>query len=265
VSGSIFLGYENDFPSPLTVSNGTVSCQRLVVSDFVSQFVPRTGRGTLTMAGGTVRVSSELDVGDCLSKRTGAVFITGGSLFVTNSAQTASIVVSGGTFTMTGGTVIADRFVMTNSCAQFVRTGGTLIYGNAILATNLDADGDGLPNGWEQAYGLDPLNAADATADNDGDGMSNLQESLTGTDPTNSSSAFRVLSVVATNDDMLVTWSCGGGRTNVVQSAPDVGGSYSNVSPNVVLSGSGDVTTNYLDVGAATNAGSRFYRIRLVP
>ena len=67
-------------------------------------------------------------------------------------------------------------------------------------------------------------------------------------------------------------WRAGAGRTNIVQSATDLtplragqAGSYTNVSPNILLPGSGDVTTNYLDAGGATNAASRFYRIRLVP
>jgi hypothetical protein len=50
-----------------------------------------------------------------------------------------------------------------------------------------------------------------------------------------------------------------------VQSASAVAGSYSNVSPNIVVPGSGDTTTNYLDSSAATNSPSLFYRIRLVP
>jgi hypothetical protein len=70
---------------------------------------------------------------------------------------------------------------------------------------------------------------------------------------------------VPTNNDMLVSWTAGGGRTNVVQSATDLTGSYTNVSPNIILPGTGDVTTNYLDAGAATDAANRFYRIRLVP
>jgi hypothetical protein len=91
-----------------------------------------------------------------------------------------------------------------------------LIVGSTMLATNLNADADGIPNGYEQSHGLDPLNPADANADNDGDGQSNLQEYLAGTDPTNSASAFRILGVAATNDDVLVTWATAGGRTNVV-------------------------------------------------
>ena len=32
-----------------------------------------------------------------------------------------------------------------------------------------------------------------------------------------------------------------------------------------VIAGSGDTSTNYVDVGGATNAPSRYYRVRLVP
>jgi hypothetical protein len=50
-----------------------------------------------------------------------------------------------------------------------------------------------------------------------------------------------------------------------VQSATDLTVGYTNVSPNIALPGSGDVTTNWLDAGGATNSPSRFYKIRLVP
>jgi uncharacterized repeat protein (TIGR01451 family) len=59
-------------------------------------------------------------------------------------------------------------------------------------APGADSDGDGQPDSWEVAHGLDILSAADAWMDADGDGMSNLNEFLAGTNPTNAASVFRL-------------------------------------------------------------------------
>ena len=48
---------------------------------------------------------------------------------------------------------------------------------------NGDRDGDGMPNGWEIRYGLDPRDPSDAGADSDGDGLSNLREYRLGRSP----------------------------------------------------------------------------------
>lgn len=48
-----------------------------------------------------------------------------------------------------------------------------------------DDDGDTMPDDFEAANGLDPLNADDAAADADGDGFTNLDEFQAGTDPQN--------------------------------------------------------------------------------
>ena len=59
-------------------------------------------------------------------------------------------------------------------CRQFV---------GETLAPDGDADGDGMPNGWEILHALDPHDASDAGMDADGDGMSNLEEFVLGRNP----------------------------------------------------------------------------------
>lgn len=60
-----------------------------------------------------------------------------------------------------------------------------------MAASNVDSDGDGIPDNWEVTYGLNPASAADASQDADGDGFTNLREFQLGTNP-NSAPAFQV-------------------------------------------------------------------------
>jgi PKD repeat protein len=124
---------------------------------------------------------------------------------------------------------------------------------------------------WQiQYFGSTTNPAAAPSADPDGDGQNNQAEFLAGTNPTNSASGLRITSITTQGNDVLVTWTTAGGVTNVVQSTaglPD--GSYStnflDLSPLIIIAGSGDAITNYLDQGGATNSPSRYYRVRLQP
>jgi len=59
---------------------------------------------------------------------------------------------------------------------------------NVPGSTYVDADGDGISDSWETAYGFSSSDRADADADTDGDGETNFEEYLAGTDPRNPSS-----------------------------------------------------------------------------
>jgi parallel beta-helix repeat protein len=56
---------------------------------------------------------------------------------------------------------------------------------DARIDETLDTDEDGMPDGWELFYDLNPNNASDANEDLDDDGYTNLEEFEGGSDPTN--------------------------------------------------------------------------------
>jgi hypothetical protein len=73
-----------------------------------------------------------------------------------------------------------------------------------------------------------------------------------------------VLSILPQGNSMLLTWPSGGYGTNILQAASSVTGNYSNLvlDAQSPLSNTSD---SYLDLGAATNWATRFYRLRLLP
>jgi fibronectin-binding autotransporter adhesin len=312
----------------------------------------RTG-GLTVEDGGSVRATN-LIVGPN-APFSGRLAILGGSLYVTNAAGTAPLDCRRGTITLNGGTIDADRLVMTNflnsgltfsggyiasrgttasnSLSTFVVgdstnaaifhlmgglhsfLSGLSISSNALLTGCGTITGKVLNNGsvtvdcpagtltftgtvtnngaikalngaTVETYGALVNNGAidiidgttnfhstfvnhgvilDRDGDADGDGLSNLQETLAGTDPLNPSSVLRITTVVVEDDDVRVVWSTAGGKTNAVQAGPAVGGTYSDISPSILILGTGDAATNYLDMGGATNTANRYYRVRLVP
>ena len=79
--------------------------------------------------------------------------------------------------------------------------------------------------------------------------------------------AARVTTVTREGDDVRVSWITGGlCKTNALQRAiGDADGSFTNDFVDIfTVAGTTGNTTNYLDVGAATNFPARYYRVRLV-
>jgi T5SS/PEP-CTERM-associated repeat protein len=144
--------------------------------------------------------------------------------------------------------------------------------GNQLVLSQarIDADGDGLPNWWEIAFGLNPNAPGDASLDSDGDGFTNAQEYQAGTDPMNPASNLRITSVILQTNDVHVAWTTVGGKKYVLQAA---GGtledpftnSFMDISPELVGPGTNESVTSYIEPGVFTNGPARFYRVRLVP
>ena len=157
---------------------------------------------------------------------------------------------------------------MTNTCGHFIFKSGSITFNHPpVLPAGLDADEDGLPNGWELQYGLNrlsPFGRDGASGDPDGDGLSNLAEYAAGTDPTNSASVF-VLKIQTVsgqpNQKSLLFGPWASGHTYTVESKTNLlSGSYAQINTF------GGPTTNGTQVTVtdlSATQTNKFYRIHI--
>lgn len=115
-----------------------------------------------------------------------------------------------------------------------------------------DADGDGLPDAYETANGLNPANPADAAQDKDSDGQSNRDEFLAGTSPTDAADVFRA----RLGTDGKLGFRAKAGRAYSVEMSEDLAGnSWKKVSDLAAEAADRDV-----QVPVDRGANRRFYR-----
>src|SRR5262245_23075630 len=90
------------------------------------------------------------------------------------------------------------------------------------LTLGVDSDGDGLPDAWESANGLDPNDPNDADGDKDGDGISNRKEYLAGTFAFDPNDGFRLALAGVNSSDSTLQFLAIRGRTYTVQASADL-------------------------------------------
>ena len=144
-----------------------------------------------------------------------------------------------------------DEDAFPNDPSASVDTDGDGIGNNA----DTDDDGDTMPDDYEVANGLDPLDAADATTDADGDGFTNLEEFQAGTDPQNAADfpaeqKVPIAIITLLGEDEAISYSFSTGATAFGTDDPALTALFAGLS----VSGTFDYT-NSLPATGVTSVG----------
>jgi hypothetical protein len=174
--------------------------------------------------------------------------------------QTVSLYNSNCFFTVTNAqaTATTNQFYYTVAVTNLA--GYSALSRAAVLTVLADSDGDGLPDDWEAAHGLNSMDASDAALDADGDGATNLEEYLAGTDPQDSRSVLQIESVNWNADSgVSLRFTAVSNKTYTVQWCSFVSGAPWTRIADVLAASSNRVVI--INDPANEIDGPRFYRL----
>jgi hypothetical protein len=127
-----------------------------------------------------------------------------------------------------------------------------------------DSDLDGMPDAWELANGLDPLNGSGsqgANGDPDGDGSTNWEEYRAGTNPNDPADALKIVNVTVSGQMLSFQFPTKADRTYEVQRLETIGETNAWVPWLLNRQGTGQM----YQVIDPVDTTSRYYRIKVTP
>jgi hypothetical protein len=186
---------------------------------------------------------------------------TGGIVFAAGQTNGASAVIQI-PYDGTGENAEHLMLTLTNAQGATIGLGNTLLYtieANTSADPSTDADGDGLPDMWEEMY-FGSTNAANGGAqdDWDNDSLLNAAEFAAGTDPTNSASLLRLINATRTAESVSLWWDSVSNRTYALYRATSLNDGWES-SP--VLSGIEGETSGTNSITHSTTLPQAFYRV----
>ena len=255
---TVWVGREG--AGDLTVASGTLQAESLFVG--VSTDPTNMPSGNVSLDGGQTRITSELSIGTQLYS-TGQVEVAGGLLLVTNNSGSATLRVANGTFTVSSGSVVVDRLLITNTSGQFNFTAGT-VQAKQITASNGApiVIGDGVQPALLKLLG-GPYSFADglvissnATLEVCGTILGNITNH--GSLITNCAPTIAFTAIQKVGNSVSLSFSTISNRTHVLEYKNQLNETNWTAAVSPFL-GDGTVMTK---IDPAASAPSRFYRLR---
>jgi T5SS/PEP-CTERM-associated repeat protein len=238
----------------LALNSGSVTVTSLIATNGAASVLQFNG-GTVNSGGTSVTNGQIFAVGNGSSAATFALF--GGVHSFANGLRVRTNAVLSGCGVITGAVVVDPGGTVLANCGGVLTFIGSVTNSGIMHAENgsvLESYGPVVNNGI-----IDIM-----------DGATNFHSTFLNNGTVVNASYFRVVNAARQTNDINLTWTTVGGRDYVVQTnAPEPNGSYTtnftDLSIAVTIPGASLGTTNYLDVGGATNVPARYYRVRLVP